>query len=177
MKSQTQTILLAVIAVALVAIAVGQFIDFDSDKPKTVVAQRAANVEAPPITPAPVKDPANLSALNPVEPVDNTPKTSMAFKSMKHDFGKVKKESTNTHVFSFTNTGKEPLIIKSATGSCGCTVPEYPKEPIAPGKSSTIKVEYKPGQQSGFQSKTVRVVANTEPSEETVLTISAEVVD
>lgn len=176
MKSQVQTALLALIAVALVVIAIAQFVDLGGATSQGVVAQRAANVESPMQVRNTPEAPA-ANPITPVEPADNTPKTAVSWKQMKHDFGKVKKESTNTHVFSFTNTGKNPLIIKSATGSCGCTVPEYPKEPIMPGKSSEIKVEYKPGQQAGQQSKTVRVVANTEPSEEIVLTISADVVD
>jgi len=59
-------------------------------------------------------------------------------------------------------------------GSCGCTVPDYPKHPIAPGESGELKIEYKPGKQEGKQNKTVTVTANTEPSQ-TVLRISADV--
>jgi hypothetical protein len=91
-----------------------------------------------------------------------------------HDFGKVKQETTNKYSFSFTNTGDEPLIITSAVGSCGCTVPQWPKDPIPPGGTGKIDVEYKPGQQEGSQEKKVTVTANTEPGE-TILTLKAEV--
>ena len=68
-------------------------------------------------------------------------------------------------MFKFTNTGTEPLLITNARGSCGCTVPQYPTEPIAPGATSEIKVVYKPGKQKGNQTKYVTVTANTEPAQ------------
>ena len=78
------------------------------------------------------------------------------------------------NIFEFTNTGNEPLIIQDAKGSCGCTVPKYPKEPIAPGATGEIEVEYKPGTQKGNQTKAVTLTANTQP-EQTVLQITAMV--
>ncbi|MBL8011464.1 MAG: DUF1573 domain-containing protein [Flavobacteriales bacterium] len=93
---------------------------------------------------------------------------------MEHDFGTIKQDSENKYVFTFTNTGKEPLLIENAQGSCGCTVPNYPKEPIAPGGTGEIEVVYKPGKQENQQNKTVTVTANTEPKQ-TTLRISANV--
>lgn len=58
------------------------------------------------------------------------------------NYGSIEKGSDGTRTFKVTNTGNEPLIIKNATGSCSCTVPEWPKEPIMPGKSADIKVRY-----------------------------------
>lgn len=110
----------------------------------------------------------------PVNNNTNQKKTRINFGSYVHDFGKIKQNSTNRYSFKFTNTGDEPLIISDAAGSCGCTVPNYPKEPIAPGASATIDVEYKPGVQKGAQDKKVTVTANTEPAQ-TILTIKAEV--
>lgn len=98
-----------------------------------------------------------------VPPPTNMKKTTVKWANMIHDFGKIKQNSTNQYSFQFTNTGTEPLLITNAVGSCGCTVPNYPKEPILPGKSATIGVEYKPGQQENQQEKTVTVTANTEP--------------
>ncbi|MFZ5554838.1 MAG: DUF1573 domain-containing protein [Bacteroidota bacterium] len=109
-------------------------------------------------------------------PDPNQKKTRMTFGTYAHNFGKIKQNTTNNFSFKFTNTGDEPLIITNATGSCGCTVPNYPKEPIAPGKSATIDVEYKPGLQKGIQEKKVTVTANTEP-QQTILTINAEVLE
>lgn len=109
------------------------------------------------------------------EPTPSGPTTTISFKKMSHDFGKVKQNSENVHWFEFTNTGKEPLLISNAQASCGCTVPEYPKEPIPPGGKGRIKVVYSPGTQEGQQSKTVTVTANTQPPQ-TILTITANVV-
>lgn len=109
-------------------------------------------------------------ANNPV----NQKTTRITFEKYMHEFGKIKQNSVNKYSFKFTNTGDEPLIISDAQGSCGCTVPNYPKEPIAPGKSATIDVEYKPGMQEGMQDKKVTITANTEPAQ-TILTIKAEV--
>ncbi|MGL5888567.1 MAG: DUF1573 domain-containing protein [Bacteroidia bacterium] len=64
------------------------------------------------------------------------------FDKMVHDYGTIKKGADPYCTFNLTNTSKEPLAIQSATGSCGCTVPEYQKEPIMPGKTVTIKVRY-----------------------------------
>lgn len=104
----------------------------------------------------------------------NMPKTTMEFTDMTHDFGKIKDGDKVTHVFKFKNTGKEPLVIANAKGSCGCTVPEYPKEPVAPGASSEIKVEFNSKGKKGMQTKTVTINANTDPNP-TRLTIKAEV--
>ena len=106
--------------------------------------------------------------------VPTAPPTKMNFTNYKHDFGNIKQNTENEYIFKFTNNGDKPLIISDAKGSCGCTVPEYPKQPIAPGAESEIKVVYKPGKQKGPNSKTVTITANTEPAQ-TVLTISAEV--
>ena len=108
------------------------------------------------------------------EVVDNTPKTTITFEEYAHSFGNIKQNTENKKVFSFTNTGNEPLIITNAKGSCGCTVPNYPKEPVQPGESAEIEVFYRPGKQKGNQSKTVTITANTEPAQ-TILNISATV--
>lgn len=106
--------------------------------------------------------------------IPDGPKTSMQFAEMSHDFGDIEQNTTNSKVFTFTNTGNEPLIISDAKGSCGCTVPDYPRQPIAPGETGEIKVEYRPGTQANKQTKTVTITANTEPAT-TVLRISANV--
>ncbi|MBD3661235.1 MAG: DUF1573 domain-containing protein, partial [Arenibacter algicola] len=90
------------------------------------------------------------------------------------DFGTIEQNTTNPKTFTFTNTGDEPLIISDAKGSCGCTVPSYPKAPIPPGGTGEIEVVYRPGQQKNQQTKTVTVTANTEPAQ-TVLRIKANV--
>jgi hypothetical protein len=109
------------------------------------------------------------------QPLD-VPATNVAFNEQTWDFGTVEQNTENLHIFAFTNTGTNPLIIENAEGSCGCTVPEYPREPIPPGGSGEIKVKYSPGQQIGQQNKTVSITANT-PERVMQLNISAVVVE
>lgn len=116
--------------------------------------------------------PQQQPAAAPVVPAG--PTTNINFKSTRHEFGKVMQNTTNKYTFEFTNTGTEPLVISNAKGSCGCTVPVWPKEAILPGETGEIKVEYKPGLQSGNQTKTVTVTANTDPAIST-LQIAADV--
>jgi len=89
--------------------------------------------------------------------------TTLTFNKMKHDFGNVRPEVENTTEFVVTNTGKKPLILSDVSASCGCTMPQKPEGPIAPGKSDVIKVTFKskPGQENEIK-KTVTVTANTE---------------
>jgi hypothetical protein len=89
-------------------------------------------------------------------------------------FGKVVQGEKVTHEFKFTNIGKKDLIITSAQGSCGCTVPEYPKHPIKPGESAVIKVIFDTNGKTGQQNKTVTLVANTVPNTK-VLALKGEV--
>lgn len=163
MKDKIQIALLGIIAVALGIIAWGQLKDSGSGSAGSNVAGSMSNVVAAnnPASTGQSFDPMSTNAAA----VDNRPKTTMVFANYEHDFGTVKQDTKNKYVFSFTNTGTEPLIIESATGSCGCTVPNYPKAPIPPGGKGEIEVEYSPGKQENQQQKTVKVVANTEPKE------------
>ncbi len=111
---------------------------------------------------------------NATDPDPDTPKTSFEFDKMEHDFGDIDEGDKVNTVFSFKNTGNEPLIISSAKGSCGCTVPKWPKEPIPPGASGEIQVEFNSKNKPGKQTKTVTIHANTDPNP-TRLTIKAQV--
>jgi Protein of unknown function (DUF1573) len=102
------------------------------------------------------------------------PVTTMTFTEERYNFGKVKAGAKVRHTFKFKNTGKNPLVIANASSSCGCTVPTWPKEPIAPGKSGQITVEFDSAGKVGGQSKRVAVVANTDPVEN-VIWIEGEV--
>ena len=77
------------------------------------------------------------------------------------DFGKIKKDQPVTNEFSFTNDGNVPLVITTVQASCGCTVTEYSKDPIAPGGKGFVKATYNAAKTGSFQ-KTVTVNANTE---------------
>ncbi len=103
------------------------------------------------------------------------PFAGMAFAENSHDFGTINAGDVVEHTFTFTNTGETDLVISNARGSCGCTVPYYPKEPIAPGETGDIKVSYNSKGKKGSEKKNVTITANTEPAT-TVLNISAEVI-
>lgn len=90
------------------------------------------------------------------------------FEEELHDFGKITQGEKVSYAFVFTNTGKTNLIISSAAGSCGCTVPEYPKEPILPGQKGKINVVFSSEGRSGLQEKTITMVTNCEPSTRTI---------
>ncbi|RYZ55123.1 MAG: DUF1573 domain-containing protein [Sphingobacteriales bacterium] len=76
------------------------------------------------------------------------------------DFGEVKEGPEAEHVFEFTNTGKEPLIIQTASASCGCTTPEFSKAPVLPGKKGTITVRYSTQGRPGPFNKSVYISSN-----------------
>lgn len=76
-----------------------------------------------------------------------------------HDYGNIAFEANGECFFTIKNTGTEPLIITGARGSCGCTVPTYPKEPIAPGETATIKVTYDTKRPGNFN-KSVTITSN-----------------
>lgn len=84
---------------------------------------------------------------------------TIKFEKELHDYGTIQQGADGGTEFVFTNTGKEPLVISNAQGSCGCTVPEWPKEPLAPGQKASIKVMYDTKRVGNFQ-KTVTVTSN-----------------
>lgn len=102
------------------------------------------------------------------------PLPTFSFAEETHDFGNINEGDVVEHIFKFTNTGEAPLIISSAKGSCGCTVPEWPKEPIGVGEEGEIKVKFNSRKKPGTQNKTVTITANTFPTQ-TRIKIRAEV--
>ncbi|WP_378185188.1 DUF1573 domain-containing protein [Aquimarina sp. W85] len=92
----------------------------------------------------------------------------MTFAETEHDFGTINEGDVVEHTFSFTNTGKAPLVIVNAKGSCGCTVPSYPTEPIAPGATGEMLVKFNSSGKPNQQNKTVTITANTETGKEVI---------
>ncbi len=117
---------------------------------------------------------------NDIEEAPNNPvsagSTTVEYMEESHDFGNVRYPSDNLYTFKFKNTGNEPLLIESATASCGCTVPNKPEEAILPGEIGELDVIFRPkeGQQGQVVKKRVTVIANTEPKQ-TYLEIKANV--
>jgi hypothetical protein len=88
----------------------------------------------------------------------------ISFEHGMYNFGKIAQGEKVHYDFKFKNTGKSPLIITNATASCGCTVPETPKEPIKPGESGVIKVVFNSAGKTGMQDKVVTITSNGNPS-------------
>jgi hypothetical protein len=115
---------------------------------------------------------------NPISADQTTDMSQMAvieFKEEVIDFGTIKSGEVVTKVFEFTNTGKSPLVISDAQASCGCTVPEWPRSPIAPGESGKIIAKFDSSGKSGQQEKTITITSNTSPNS-TKLRISGVVI-
>lgn len=97
---------------------------------------------------------------------------AITFTEDSYDFGTIKENGGNVeHEFTFTNTGDAPLLIVTASASCGCTRPSFPKKPIAPGKSEKIKVTYVPAGRPGEFTKTVTVRTNSKKQKKVTLKI------
>ena len=111
----------------------------------------------------PVRQTVNTNTSDP-EVKPGGPLPSFSFKEEDHDFGTITDGDIVEHIFKFTNNGDAPLIITKASATCGCTVPNWPKEPIAAGESGEITVKFNSRNKTGIQNKTITIVANTYPS-------------
>lgn len=98
----------------------------------------------------------------------------LTFESTTVDYGEIERGAERIRTVSFTNTGDAPLVITNARGSCGCTVPDWPKEPIMPGESSSLSINYDTNR-LGNINRTIRVSTN-EGSDPHVLLIRGSVV-
>ncbi len=98
------------------------------------------------------------------EPVDTTNVAKIEFEEPDFNFGEVNEGEIVEHDFAFRNTGKAPLIINNARSTCGCTVPEWPKEPIPPGEGGVISVRFDTKNRPNQQSKPITITANTYPA-------------
>lgn len=111
--------------------------------------------------------PATAVEASSAKAVSNAP--VMTFDRTIHDFGTIQEGERVETLFTFTNTGKSDLVIVDARGSCGCTVPEYPKNtPIAPGATGQIRVSFDSSNKPNLQQKTVTISANTDSGRETI---------
>lgn len=100
------------------------------------------------------------------EPV-NGPKIS--FKESSFDFGEIKQGDVVEHVFVFENSGNEPLILTDVRTTCGCTVPKWPKEPLAPGNSASITVQFNSRGKIGMQNKVITILSNSTSQQDRVM--------
>jgi hypothetical protein len=140
-----------------------------------VTAPNAAAATINPTTGQPAIKPTDTSTKPQQPEVDPATAADVVFAENEFDFGTLEEGEKVEHVFKFENTSANPLTISNARGSCGCTVPEWPREPIAPGESGEIKVKFDSKGKKGKQSKTVTITANTIPGN-TILTITSDVI-
>ncbi len=103
------------------------------------------------------------------ENIDTSQMARITYEEPVFDFGEAKEGDIVIHKFKFTNTGKVPLTILKARSSCGCTIPEYPEEPVPPGGSSEITAKFNTNGKHDLQKKLIYVTANTYPGETSVL--------
>jgi Protein of unknown function (DUF1573) len=133
----------------------------------TDTTQVAAEASATPVH--------NPNVTNPEQVATAADGPVISFTETTHDFGSIKDGEVVKHTFTFTNTGKSPLVIESATSTCGCTVPEVPKGPVAPGEKGKIEVQFNSAGKGGTQQmKVISIKANTQP-EITQVNIKANV--
>ncbi|MAZ37400.1 DUF1573 domain-containing protein [Salibacteraceae bacterium] len=101
--------------------------------------------------------------------------TEIKFENELYDFGEITQGEKVKFTYKFTNVGESDLVISSAKGSCGCTVPDWPRKPIAPGESAEIRVVFNSEGKNGKQHKKVSVIANTQPST-TVVALTGNII-
>ena len=131
-------------------------------------SENKGDVPANAIDPAIVNNPVTASSA-PNQAKDNYP--VMKFETERHDFGTIIEGEKVSFAYRFTNTGKAPLLIRAAQGSCGCTVPEYPKDPIPAGEGGIINVTFNSEGKVGHQEKTVTIISNTMPNTTTIYVV------
>ncbi len=136
-------------------------------------AKKAKKAKTPP-----AKKSSELNVEKPKRP--NTPKSPpplkekksgavLKFDQLEQDYGFITEGDKIVKEFTFTNSGTTPLIIENATAACGCTVPEFPLEPIPPGGKNTIKVTFDSKGKVGVQNKEITIFANTSPKQTKVM--------
>ncbi len=115
---------------------------------------------------------------NPVSamPSDTTDAAVLTFDEQEYDFGEIDEGGVVNHTFTYTNTGKKPLIVTHVRSTCGCTIPEWSKEPTPPGGKGEIYVKFDTEGKRDYQSKPVTVTANTFPAQ-SVVTLKGRVIN
>lgn len=158
---------LAGFGIAAYLVKNGNFNLSEGDRIRQEASLATPSIEKPVLTGQSISE---IAKSNPEPQKPASPATTIKFEEESFDFGMTNEGSHVVHVFKFKNTGTEPLIISNARGSCGCTIPTWPKDPVAPGATGEIKVDFDTAGKPGNQSKRITVVANTNPTE-TYLTI------
>lgn len=138
--------------------------DKDAEKKIAALEARLSELEgnkSPAVTPTPAETPAP-------ETKPEGPLPVMQFETTEHDFGTIKEGDIVEHVYKIKNTGEAPLIIQSAQPSCGCTVPDFSKDPIPAGGEGYVKAKFDSNGKPNAQNKSITVTANTWPKQTTL---------
>lgn len=122
-----------------------------------------ADVETQAVQPAQQVNPVQSPTQPAAAAAPTGPTTVMAFAETTFDFGTVDEGEVVSHTYTFTNAGDEPLVLSNAKGSCGCTVPNWPREPIAPGQTADVTVTFNSKNKKGKRNQKVTITANTNP--------------
>ncbi|MBD1398972.1 DUF1573 domain-containing protein [Pontibacter sp. JH31] len=147
----------------LLALALGTAMTVTSCDQNNTTESEATTAETTAAVEQPQQiDNPNVVATNQTASAENA--AVMSFQESEYDFGTIKQGEVVEHTFTFTNTGKTPLVIESASASCGCTAPDWTKAPVAPGEKGEVKVRFDSNGKAGQQSPTVTIRANTEPN-------------
>jgi hypothetical protein len=145
----------AILSLGVVLMSVSAVMAQDKKQGKTPVSStpgKTVNVPSP--------TPANPPTATVVTKSANLNPENMAFKTEVHDFGTIAEGPAADYEFTFTNTGKEPIIIQHVQASCGCTTPSYSKDPVLPGKTGTIKASYNTAGRPNAFTKTITITSN-----------------
>ena len=152
MNAQIKTILLTVLTLSLFVIAL---VELSGVSSKAIFNKNQIDL-------ADHKLHQHAEAKEKMRTAPDVPRTTIAFEDTQHDFGVITDGEVVSHTYRFTYTGKHPLIIRDAVASCGCTVPSYPKEPVAPGASGEIVVSFNSKGRVGLQQKNVMIYSNAQ---------------
>ncbi len=172
-----KTILIKILMISAFAAVFTSCKDRNSEKKIAELESRLAELEGKKVvgTGPELLSPSPTPATEPVQ--DEKPEGPLPkfdFQTVDHDFGTITEGQVVEHTYSFKNTGEAPLIIQSAQGSCGCTVPAWSKDPIPAGGTGYVKAKFDSNGKPNIQNKTVTVTANTWPKQ-TVLRFKAMV--
>ena len=158
---------------AIIVLLAGACKDRNSEKKIAELESRLAELEGKKAAPGVAAT--NTTTVQPAtEEKPEGPLPTLQFQNVEHDFGTINEGQVVEHTFAFKNTGEAPLIIQSAQPSCGCTVPDWTKEPIPAGGTGYVKAKFDSNGKPNIQNKSITVTANTWPKQ-TVIRFKAMV--
>lgn len=150
MNNQLKTILLTISTLSLFAIAL---VELSGVSKTAFINKYGSGTDTKPGNPAaPDRD----------KRMKDMPMTTIQFADSFYNFGTIKEGDIVKHEYKFRNVGTSPLFIARAEASCGCTVPSFPKEPLAPGEEGVITVQFNSSGRAGHQQKNVMVFSNAQ---------------